>query len=83
MADKYKRADGVWIWLGKKELGQFRWYGIWLDGYRSLKREDKFSVKGSSAKKVGAYDSFDEKRMVSQVLVFEELAFAKEGTIVW
>ena len=78
MADIYKRADGVWIWLGKENEDSS--VGMEFVGrIPELEREDMFSVKGSSAQQWSAFIALMRREWFRRRWVVQELAFAKEA----
>ena len=78
MADIYKRADGVWIWLGKENEDSS--VGMEFVGrIPELEREDMFSVKGSSAQEWSAFIALMRREWFRRRWVVQELAFAKEA----
>ena len=78
MADIYKRADGVWIWLSKENEDSS--VGMEFVGrIPELEREDMFSVKGSSAQQWSAFIALMRREWFRRRWVVQELAFAKEA----
>ena len=78
MADIYKHAEGVWIWLGKANEDS----SIGMDFVSripGLERDTGFSVKGSSAQQWSAFIALMRREWFRRRWVVQELAFAKEA----
>ena len=78
MAEIYRRADGVFIWLGKE--GDESNMGMeFVEHIPKLEQQGMLSVKGSSAQQWSAFISLMKREWFSRRWVVQELALAKKN----
>ena len=78
MANIYKRADSVLIWLGRE--GEESNLGMdFILRIRDREYQDTLSVRGSDAPQWGAFVALTRRAWFSRRWVVQELAFAKQA----